>query len=128
MNTVERIFDLIRKSKKSEYAIKKETGLPNSTFSEWRAGRAKPSAEALKKIADYFDVSVDYLLGRTDDPSPIRARTPVEENGLVIPPVLQDPALRVAFHEGFTGLNQRDIDELARMAELLAAKNRENKE
>ena len=27
-----------------------------------------PSAEVLEKIADYFDCSVDYLLGRTDNP------------------------------------------------------------
>lgn len=64
INTVEKILQLIKSSGKSEYTIKKETGLPNSIFTNWKQGRNKPSAEALCKIADYFGVSVDYLMGR----------------------------------------------------------------
>lgn len=33
--------------------------------------KSSPKAETLQKVADYFDVSVDYLLGRTDTPSPV---------------------------------------------------------
>lgn len=65
--TLERIFALIEKSGKSDYAIKKETGLKNSVLSEWRAGRANPSTEAIITLANYFNVTSDYLLGLTDD-------------------------------------------------------------
>ena len=37
------------------------------TFANWEQGRAEPSAEDLVRLADYFDVSVDYLLGREDE-------------------------------------------------------------
>ena len=69
MNPIERIFSLIEKSGKGIYVIEKDIGLVRGTLANWKLGRSKqPSADALSKLADYFDVSVDYLLGRTDDP------------------------------------------------------------
>ena len=41
-----------------------DLGLATNAMSEWKNGRIKPSIETLEKIADYFDVSTDYLLGR----------------------------------------------------------------
>ena len=38
------------------------TGLPSSLFSEWKRGKSTPKADKLKKIADYFGVSVEYLM------------------------------------------------------------------
>jgi len=38
------------------------------TVSAYESGKAMPSAETLIKIADFLDVSVDYLLDRTDNP------------------------------------------------------------
>lgn len=35
-------------------------------------GRTEPSNMALVEIADYFNVSVDYLLGRTDNPNMLK--------------------------------------------------------
>ena len=37
-----------------------------ATISSWENGRTAPSFEQLIQIADYFDVSVDYLIGRTN--------------------------------------------------------------
>ena len=39
-----------------------ELGLSNSAISEWKKGKAKPSLSAVTKIADYFNVSIDYLV------------------------------------------------------------------
>ena len=44
------------------YRVGKETGIPPSTFSDWKKGKSKPKNEKLKKIADYFGVSVEYLM------------------------------------------------------------------
>lgn len=48
--------------------LSKATGISTGNISDWfNPGKnAQPSAEALIKIADYFDCSVDYLLDRTD--------------------------------------------------------------
>lgn len=38
------------------------TGLPSSLFSEWKKGKSTPKADKLQKIADYFNVSLEYLM------------------------------------------------------------------
>lgn len=54
-------------SEKNMYpnALCAELGLSNATATHWKRGSI-PRDATLKKIADYFDVSTDYLLGRTD--------------------------------------------------------------
>ena len=42
--------------------VVKATGITKSTFSGWKSGRSKPKNEKLQKIADYFGVTVDYLM------------------------------------------------------------------
>lgn len=42
--------------------VVKATGITKSTFSDWKSGRSKPKNEKLQKIADYFGVSVEYLM------------------------------------------------------------------
>jgi transcriptional regulator with XRE-family HTH domain len=38
----------------------------NTTYSSWERARKKPNAETIVQLADLFNVSTDYLLGRTD--------------------------------------------------------------
>lgn len=52
----------------SSYRVSKDTGISDSLLGYYRSGKNDPSADNLIKLADYFDVSVDYLLGRTDKP------------------------------------------------------------
>lgn len=44
--------------------LERKLGIANGTIGKWV--RQKPSIDTLQKIADYFDVSTDYLLGRTE--------------------------------------------------------------
>ncbi len=45
----------------SAYRVSKDLGIPQSTFSDWKAGRSTPKQDKIKKIADYFDVPVSYF-------------------------------------------------------------------
>lgn len=47
-------------------ALEKELGLGKATIQKWRT--ASPSVENLKKVADCFDVSVDFLLSDSEEP------------------------------------------------------------
>lgn len=40
----------------------KGTGLPSSLFSEWKKGKSTPKVDKLQKIADYFGVTLNYLM------------------------------------------------------------------
>lgn len=53
--------------------VVKETGITKSTFSDWKNGRSKPKQEKLQKIADYFGVTVDYLMTGKEDGSKEKA-------------------------------------------------------
>lgn len=44
------------------YKISKETGISQSTLSDWKSGRITPKADKLQIIADYFNVSLEYLM------------------------------------------------------------------
>src|SRR5690554_4677039 len=49
----------------------KSINISNSTLSQYESEHRAPSDEIKIKIADFFNVSLDYLLGQTDDPRPI---------------------------------------------------------
>lgn len=60
---VERILELIQKSGKKIFPLEKELGLTCGTIYNWKNGKNKISTDAVIKIAKYFNVSADYLLG-----------------------------------------------------------------
>lgn len=50
------------------YRVCKETGITTATISNWKAGRYVPKADKLQKIADYFGVSLSYLMSGKEEP------------------------------------------------------------
>ena len=52
-----------------------DMGLSNATPTKWKKSGATPSGGTLNKIADYFGVTVDYLLGNTEQ----KENTPAKE-------------------------------------------------
>lgn len=62
LTLVEKIRALARQRDLSLPQLEQELGLGNGTISRWR--NSSPNTEKLQKIADYFNVSMDYLLGR----------------------------------------------------------------
>ncbi|WP_429247450.1 helix-turn-helix domain-containing protein [Lactococcus lactis subsp. lactis] len=52
------------KRKLSQKQIAEELKISQQQYSKWEGGIITPNAETLVRLADYFDVSVDYLLGR----------------------------------------------------------------
>ena len=60
----------LRKSKcLSQRDVARMLNVTQQAIASWENGRTEPSNMALVEIADYFNVSVDYLLGRTDNPN-----------------------------------------------------------
>ena len=47
--------------------MSKDTGISESLISNWKSGRQLPKYDSLNTLADYFGVSGDFLLGRTND-------------------------------------------------------------
>ena len=65
-STFERIKELAKARGITLGALEEKLGLSRNSI--YTIKNKKPSAERLQLIADYFNVSTDYLLGRTDNP------------------------------------------------------------
>ncbi len=50
----------------SQKSVAQKLNISNATLSQYESGVRQPSYDVLKKIADIYNVSIDYLLGRTD--------------------------------------------------------------
>jgi transcriptional regulator with XRE-family HTH domain len=78
MTLFERIKLLANQRNKNVKEVALELGFSENLFYRWK--QTEPKAKDLEKVAKYFDVNVDYLLGRTINPNPLETE---EDN---IPP------------------------------------------
>jgi len=58
---------MLRKEQElGQVQLSKLIGVSKSSISYWETGKQEPTLTALIKLADFFNVSLDYLVGRTD--------------------------------------------------------------
>lgn len=61
----DRLLELCQENNKKITPVVRELGLSTGGISKWRNG-ATPDGKTLKKVAEYFQVSVDHLMGEND--------------------------------------------------------------
>lgn len=77
------IFEqLLQKHGVSTYRVSKDTGIAQSVFSSWKNGISTPKQDKMKKIADYFGVTVDYLMTGKDEKPPEPQLTPRDKRDI----------------------------------------------
>jgi transcriptional regulator with XRE-family HTH domain len=81
MSLVDRVKQLCDSSKTTLTALERELGFAVSSIRKWDTNA--PSVDKLKAVADYFEVSTDYLLGRTDYKKMFIIKTPPELDGVL---------------------------------------------
>ena len=100
MDFLHRVLDLITSRGISKNKLLTDIKINKNAFVDWDKNKTIPGGDVVAKIADYFHVSTDYLLGRTDDPSPVEAG--------------EDPSpLRSTLLGNFARLNQEGQEKLA---------------
>lgn len=113
---------LLRTQKKlTQEDVAKIIGVARTTYAMYEQNSREPDNDTLQKLADFFEVSTDYLLGRTDDPTP-----PSQAKGVVSD---YSPFLR-AIKEKYPGVNIDDPDvqrKLMRAIDLVLEDYLENK-
>lgn len=65
------MFCLIAERGFTAKKIADATGISTGNISDWKSGRSSPSVLKLEQIADFLDCSIDYLIGRTDQPDSV---------------------------------------------------------
>jgi transcriptional regulator with XRE-family HTH domain len=63
----ERLKELRKSKKVTQEDLAKKFDVNPATVSAWEVGKAEPSYEVLTELANYFGVSIDYLLNFTQD-------------------------------------------------------------
>lgn len=87
-----------------------ECGLSKNTLSSMQSGGSLPKSENLAKIADGLNVSVDYLLGRTDDPNLNTKKQAVDVDSL------SKEEITALVISSFRGMSARDRREFLSLA------------
>ena len=99
--TFDRIKELAQKQGLSINLLEEKLGYSRNTI--YNLKNSKPSTERISEIADYFNVSTDYLLGRTDNPK-------IATDGDASAPLdLRDIAAQSMLFDG-KPLTEEDID------------------
>ena len=101
----EKVRELARKKGLSLNQVEEKLGYSKNTL--YSLKRQKVSSERLQQIADYFNVSTDYLLGRTDNPAIAGSDEFAQVNGQIID--LRKAAANTMLFDG-KPLNEDDID------------------
>ena len=58
-----KIYEKLRDARGvTDYRVTKDAGLSSSTLAEWKKGKHQPSLETLKKLSNYFGVTIDYFV------------------------------------------------------------------
>lgn len=99
---------ILRKEKlKTQQQMATMLGISQQAYATYENDTRMPPLDIVSKLADYFEVTVDYLLGRTDSPD------------LALPKEIEN--MQFAFHGGINteGLSKEDIDTLKKMAEFM---------
>lgn len=67
MNFSERMRALRKERKETQVQVAQKIGITDRQYQRFEAGEQKPGFDNLWALADHFDVSMDYLVGRSDE-------------------------------------------------------------
>lgn len=101
----------------SAYRLSKETGIPQSGISQYKSGKVVPGIDKIEKIADYFGVSPDYLLGGSDDKNKPIA-TEDDELTEYLEELKNRPEMRMLFSLA-KGATKEDVEQAVAIIEAL---------
>ena len=80
-----------------------------STITNWEKGNRSPKEDMLIRIADYFDCSIDYLLGRTDNKSSVVYST-----------TINDTCINLGVHKSYPfDLTPEDVENMLRQLDAV---------
>ena len=63
----ERIKGLMKEQGLNQVALASKIGVKQNTISAWLLNKKEPCIQSLWLLADYFDVTIDYIVGRFED-------------------------------------------------------------
>ena|SRR5690554_6452104 len=84
MSYGKRLATLRKKRNLSQEALCEKIGLVRSTYARYETEKTQPDFDTLEKLASFYDVSIDYILGRTDNPKGHAEFDPIAEHNRLL--------------------------------------------
>lgn len=109
MNTSERIKELRILNSLSQADLADEIKISQSAIAKIEIGKNEPTAITLTKLADYFKVTTDYILGREEEDGRIivqETELPSDENALLTSYRALPPELKTMVQDYFKSLDE----------------------
>lgn len=103
------------------YRVGKETGISTATLTQWKKGVSTPKQDKLQKIADYFNVSLEYLM--TGEEKEGNKYYLNDETAEMAQEIFENKELRALF-DVQRGMSVEDLQALHNMALALKRKER----
>lgn len=115
------IIEKIMKEKKLNIrSLAAAAGVPATTIYSWKSGKSSPTAEKLTKISVVLDVTVDYLMGRTDNPHVSTLDTKIRET-------IQKHFVQTKIQTVYDELSEENQNALLKFAEYLLYEQNKNR-
>lgn len=115
----DRFSELLKESGITKYRLSKITGISQTTLGRWESGTQAPNIGAAAMLADVFEVSTDYLMGKTDEKKP---RAQAGEK----PPVTDDD-IKFALFNGADNITDEMYEEVKSFAQFVQEKYKKGK-
>ena len=127
MNFAERLKEIRQSRKLSQRDVAKVLGVTRAAVSQYEMGARKPSYEMMEILADYFNVDMDYLMGRTDKTTTIAVPTNGQEQEYyldeeareIVELMHKDPQYRTLFSAS-RKLSKEDLQIIMSMIERMS--------
>ncbi len=115
----DKFAELLQIHNTTAYQVAKATGIGQSTLSDWKSGRSVPKIDKLKKIADYFGVSVNYFT--EDDKKEKPAALEDDELSEYLEELKNRPEMRMLFSLT-KGATKEEVERAVRIVEAALGK------
>lgn len=114
------IFEqLLQKAGVTTYQVSKDTGISQTTFSNWKSGRSVPKLDKMQILADYFGVDIYYLMGDDGEKEDCYYLNP--ETRQIAQTVFENKEMRLLF-DASRNAKPEDIKFVAEMLQRLKSK------
>jgi len=116
----ERLKKLRKEKRITQEELGKKVNVTKVSISGYENGNRNPDTETLQKLADFFDVTTDYLLGRTDKPNSVNKDEDEFQK------FINDPELE-RWHRELPQNDEEDLRRLRKMWDLMQESKKNKK-
>lgn len=117
---IPKLFQLMKERGINAKQLSQGTGISTGNISDWKSGKAAPSAKSLAKLSEFFGVTTDYLLGNTD-----QTKKPLVNDDEELTEYLEQlktrPEMRMMFQLA-KGATKEDVEKAVKIVEAFLKK------